>query len=336
MIFTKPYFFDNFKCKADKCTDSCCIGWEIDIDQESYEKYKSVNDEFGKELLRGIDKIDNQYCFKLLEHDRCIFLMKNGLCDIYTHLGEEYLCEICREHPRFYDFFENVTEMGLGLCCEKVCEMIFASDKPVTFISHSDNIDDKTDEGSELYFIIREKCFDIIYDRKKSLEDRIYDLVMYGVSVQNELFLGEINVEFNDDKNTMFQSVIRLFFDTEPINDEWTVYIQSLKKESENIIHAASDIRTKEHEYEQILTYILYRHFMKSRFDGNVLSVICFSVINIIFMYLCECKTFYDTKNFSSADRINNVKLWSKQIEYSEFNTQLLLDRSIDVLLKNI
>lgn len=336
MIFTKPYFFDSFKCKADKCTDSCCIGWEIDIDQESYEKYKSVSDEFCKQLMNGIDEIDNQHCFKLSEHDRCIFLMQNGLCDIYSNLGEEYLCEICREHPRFYDFFENVTEMGLGLCCEKVCEMIFVSDEPVTFISHSDNINDGVDEDTELFFLIREKCFEIIYDRKKPLQERIYDLIVYGLSVQNELFSDEYDVKFDSNKKNIFRAVIRLFSETEPINEEWTDYIRSFKNEIGNIIGAANFINTKEYEYEQMLTYILYRHFVRSRFDGNILSVICFSVISVIFIYLCDCKTFYDTKMFSHTDRINNVKMWSKQIEYSDVNTQLILDSAIDVLLKNI
>ena len=31
-LITKPDFYDSFKCRAGECTDSCCIGWEIDID----------------------------------------------------------------------------------------------------------------------------------------------------------------------------------------------------------------------------------------------------------------------------------------------------------------
>ena len=34
-----PRFFADFACIADKCTDSCCIGWEIDIDEETAKAY---------------------------------------------------------------------------------------------------------------------------------------------------------------------------------------------------------------------------------------------------------------------------------------------------------
>ena len=334
MIYTKPYFYDDFKCKADKCADTCCAGWEVDIDSISYKKYKKVSGEFGKRLNNGIVFSDGIPNFRLCENDRCVFLNKNGLCDIYSELGEDYLCDICYEHPRFYNCFENVTEMGLGLCCERVCEMIFSSEKQVSLLTYSDN-NDKADEEYDFYCFIRNKCFDIIYDRQKSLKDRIEELIMYGIFVQNEFFYDNVDFELNNDWESVFQSVIELYMDTEPINDEWTKYIHSFKTNLEDIISVSENIKTKEYEYEQLLTYILYRHFIKSMDFGNILFIICFSVVNVIFIYLCDCKTFCDTMNFSDADRINNAKLWSKQIEYSDINTQMIIDYSMDILLKN-
>lgn len=334
MIYTKPYFYDDFKCKADKCTDTCCAGWEVDIDDISYAKYKKVTGEFGKRLNDGIFYSNDIASFRLCENERCVFLNKSGLCDIYSELGKDYLCDICSEHPRFYNCFENVTEMGLGLCCEKVCELIFSSDRPVTFLSYSDN-DDKADDEYDFYCYIRNKCFDIICDRKKSLKDRIEELIRYCICVQNEFFYDNSDFELNKDIETVFKSVIRLFLETEPINDEWTEYIQFCRTNVNDIINVSDSFETKEYEYEQILTYILYRHFMKSMDDGNILSVICFSIVNLIFIYLCDCKTFCNTTRFSNADRINNVKLWSKQIEYSDINTQMILDYAMDALLKN-
>ena len=69
--------------------------------------------------------------------------------------------------------------------------------------------------------------------------------------------------------------------------------------------------------------------------DGDILSILCFSVINMIFIYLADCKTFSEINDFAYEDRINNVKLWSKQIEYSDINTQLVIDNATDVLLVN-
>ena len=41
-----PDYYNKFHCIADQCKDSCCIGWEIMIDPDSYEKYKREDESF--------------------------------------------------------------------------------------------------------------------------------------------------------------------------------------------------------------------------------------------------------------------------------------------------
>ena len=50
-----PDYYKDFQCIADKCKDSCCIGWEIMIDSKSYKKYQNVKGEFRDRLMKGID-----------------------------------------------------------------------------------------------------------------------------------------------------------------------------------------------------------------------------------------------------------------------------------------
>lgn len=99
MLITKPDFYDSFKCRAGECTDSCCIGWEIDIDDETMRKYENENDSLSVKLNRFTDR--EKQCFILTEDDRCPFLKSDGLCELILTKGEDMLCEICREHPRF-------------------------------------------------------------------------------------------------------------------------------------------------------------------------------------------------------------------------------------------
>ena len=47
-----PAYYGAFTCLADRCRDNCCIGWEVDIDDESLEVYNSVGGEFGDRLRR--------------------------------------------------------------------------------------------------------------------------------------------------------------------------------------------------------------------------------------------------------------------------------------------
>ncbi len=139
MFIIKPDFYDDFKCIAGECTDSCCIGWEIDVDDMAFEKYNKINTPFGDKIRSQITKSeDGISCFKLSENERCPFLNENNLCDIIINCGEESLCDICREHPRFYEWFPGVTECGLGLCCEEVCRILLESEGPFSLTEESD------------------------------------------------------------------------------------------------------------------------------------------------------------------------------------------------------
>lgn len=50
VILRVPDYYPKFSCIADKCKDSCCIGWEIDIDEDTYEFYKHTDGVIGKRL----------------------------------------------------------------------------------------------------------------------------------------------------------------------------------------------------------------------------------------------------------------------------------------------
>ena len=39
-----PRYYLQFKCIADACRHSCCVGWEIDVDGETMKKYSLLKD----------------------------------------------------------------------------------------------------------------------------------------------------------------------------------------------------------------------------------------------------------------------------------------------------
>ena len=44
-----PYYYDEFRCIAGECKDNCCVGgWEIDIDEETYEYYQQMTGKIGE------------------------------------------------------------------------------------------------------------------------------------------------------------------------------------------------------------------------------------------------------------------------------------------------
>lgn len=136
MILRVPSYYKDFHCIADKCQDSCCIGWEIDIDEDTFDYYKSVDGEIGERLQKHMIVEDEVNSFVLKENGWCPFLNEKKLCDICIHLGEEALSEVCTEYPRFTVTYGNVMEKALCLSCEEVGRIVFSSEEKMTFEEH--------------------------------------------------------------------------------------------------------------------------------------------------------------------------------------------------------
>lgn len=326
MFTIKPDFYDEFKCIADKCTDSCCIGWEIDVDEISLEKYNKINTDFGEKIRSQIIKSeDGSSCFKLCENERCPFLNKKNLCDIIINCGEEYLCDICREHPRFYEWFAGVTECGLGLCCEEVCRILLETEESFSLVEESDGeeiiLETKEDiVESDFYIFLsafREKLFEILFSK-----DIVFEEKLVKVLSKTELLCGE-EIKIRNYKNSL-----ELYKKTEPINENWTEYINSLSENYKDILEIEKEFQEKtkgDMLYSKILAYIIYRHFSKAVFDKSIRERICFAIESVRFIYLCDMKTYYENGELTLKDRIDNLKNWSKQVEYSDENTELLI-----------
>lgn len=170
MILRKPDFYDKFKCTASHCSDTCCVGLEIDVDETTQEAYRKVEGMFGDKLRANIE--DGH--FKLLPHDRCPFLDKDNLCEIYQNLGEEALCVICREHPRFVEVYGDIMEKGLGLCCEEASRLLLEGEGPLAFTS--EECDEPEDELSEDDLEIRNE---VLYEREQIFKALANDTVPF-------------------------------------------------------------------------------------------------------------------------------------------------------------
>ena len=87
MIILKPDFYDAFRCIADKCTLSCCTPkWDIEIDEETYQKYQGMEGELGDKIRSNLtSKLVNgnefKHVMKLCENG-CPMLNEKGLCEI--------------------------------------------------------------------------------------------------------------------------------------------------------------------------------------------------------------------------------------------------------------
>ena len=324
MIYVKPDFYDDFQCICGKCTDNCCIGWEIDIDDFTYENYCGMETAFAEKIKENIIVApDGSRCFKLRENDRCPFLNEDNLCDIIINCGEDALCDICREHPRFYEWFPGVTECGVGLSCEEACRILLEREAFFQLAEYNDGeeIEPLTRDEvveSDMYILtaaLRMSFLEILSNKGLSLEEKIVKILE-----KTQSFTGE-SIKIKNDTR-----LIKAYEETEPIDCAWTDFLNTLKTNLETLsVSLLMNDEESNELYSRALGYIIYRHFIKAAFDKSFAQRVVFCVEALRFIMLSDALTLKEKGALTIRGRINSIKNWSKQIEYSNENTELLI-----------
>lgn len=321
MLLRIPDFYDSFHCIAGKCTDTCCVGWEIDIDETSAKRYAKVKGAFGEKLRENIE--DGH--FKLSPGDRCPFLRQDGLCDMICHLGEDSLCDICREHPRFVEVYGNIMEKGIGLCCEEGVRILLeckgTATSPIAFVEREindepDDIPDDAIEARDAILEERNHLFKILADHSKPLNERLIEILNFAVETSGFEDL-EQSFKSNPAKSTdsashtkisnnILRSWIEVLSKGESYGPAWDNAYKELVH-SESLIGKSVGL-FNDNDGEKIIAYLLFRYYAKSLFDGNSLTKVEFAIY--FWIIVQKLGTF--------LTKIDAIKLLSKQTEYSE------------------
>ena len=283
-----PDYYNQFQCIASACKRSCCVGWEIMLDDETYKKYKQ--DEW---LNKHIAKTEDGFCIVQDDAGRCPFLNKDNLCDIILKYGEQAIGQICTDHPRFRFDFETHTEMGLGLCCEEACRLILQNKEKVQFaMPDLENLS----EREQAFYKLRAILFEIAQNRDLNTEEKFLNLQKRCGGYLPELQPAQW---------------INVFSALEQMDKGWMFCLSSLNAEKNKEIRPI--------KAEQLLVYFLYRHLPEGLYDGRFQERILFCVLSAkIICDIAERCVTYSLEEIAS--------LYSAEIEYSEENTQNLLD----------
>lgn len=136
-----PDYYKEFKCIADKCNHTCCQGWEVEIDDESLARFEKI-----PEINEKIERDEDNH-FRLNEGDVCPFLQDNGLCEMIIKYGEDMICQTCRDHPRFRNYWSDRIEMGLGLVCEEAARLVLGKSQPMKLVEFCSDCNMPTGDG---------------------------------------------------------------------------------------------------------------------------------------------------------------------------------------------
>ena len=293
-----PDWYPAFHCIASQCRHSCCIGWEVDIDGDTLQRYKAVEGDFGRRLREHIAE-DDCPPFRLGEGERCPFLNEENLCDIYIELGEDALSQICTDHPRWRNWFADRVEEGLGLCCEEAARLLLTHPTPTRLLE--EEIEGEDEAAGEEYLALltlREKLLAILQNRSKPLQQRICEgFLLFGNS-------GDLP-PFSEDL-TLLRSL-------ETLNPEWLEWLND-------------DLQPQwrqewDRDGEQILCYLIHRYFLSwglERWAEDFpLRFGAFSLRLLGALYA-------GVEELTLAHRVEFVRAWSAELEYSEDNLEAI------------
>lgn len=164
--------YDKFKCIADKCRFTCCEGWDVSIDTDTYNKWENENEQ-SNNLLNNV-KIKKcgsktEYFINKETSEACSFLDKQGLCQIVKSYGDGYLSLTCHTFPRIENIFEDKKELSLSNSCPEVVEHISSITGKINIISEN-----YTYLKSHLLELqIRDTVVNIMQQEKFSLDDKL-------------------------------------------------------------------------------------------------------------------------------------------------------------------
>lgn len=315
-----PDYSEGFQCIAGSCRHSCCIGWEIDIDEDTYEMYKTVKGPLGEKMKRCIctpDEAEEPVAhFIMAEDERCPFLNSDNLCELILGLGEDALSEICTEHPRFYKDYSDHMEMGYGLCCEEAARLLLSHEKPIRLIGLSETDD------------LRTKIFSHLQDRTKPLNARISDICgLIGISSEGPVIAP---------KQPGIADWGAFFGSLERLDPAWETETDKLKEAplTDADLSAFDGYMEKEgraFEYENLLWYFIYRHLGESPFDDEAALCVKFAVLSMrLIHYLGACK-YKENGAFTKEEQVEISRMYSSEIEYSDENIDLIYDHFFEL-----
>lgn len=364
-----PHYYKDFVCIASKCKDNCCIGgWEIDIDDETANYYLNLEGEFGDILRASIGRTD-EYCFKLkdgkcpfIDNENLCEIYKNLGED---KMG--VVCTQFPRFTEYYGSIKE-TGIGLA-CeeAERIIftdRKPFSMD--IEDIDEEEVIDTEYDNVLANYlFKVRDLLFKMIDNESISLHNKMIYMIEIGKHIQdlvNENNTEEIQNIINllqqnnyealqldkqnintDENSSMYEveSILNAYSELEILNEQWQYYLNDMYDmlHSEDMSPADYSVLVKEfteyikdrnYEYSNMLKYFVFRYFMKASYDHDVFGKLQLSVTNyFVIRDMDIVKWLKNNREFSFEDRIETVHIFSREVEYSEDNLEVLAEEFI-------
>ena len=321
-------YYDSFSCLCGACPDTCCAGWDVEIDRESREKYLRMEGPLGEKACRALQKEDGEWSFRL-EGGRCPFLMDSGLCELQAALGESALSRTCRLFPRIPADLGGVREVSLSISCPEAARLLLEHEAPLSVVSRD------TDEPPEMNDIdagwygqvmaLRGRLLALAQNRSLPFPRRLARCVaLASDAARIHRSGGDMASACADyappaslSPARPFQRLLTLLQGMERLTGRWGGMLSGMAEACENPPGWAYP----DAEYENLLVYYLFRYFPEAVYDGTP-----FLPVKLACVSLCLIRLLWHSQRADDrAARIDLAHLYSREIENSQDNLDALL-----------
>ncbi len=312
MKIYRPDYFDKFRCIADRCPDSCCKEWDVQVDETAAEYYRSLPGALGDRLREVLRDEDGETVMTILD-GRCPMWREDGLCRIQAELGEGALCKTCREFPRLTHDYGDFVELGLELSCPEAAKFILNAAPAVPVVEAVDGGDEPEYDAEAMSVLkaTREKVLEILSDSSRPVGEVLALALLYGYQAQSELDGGEA-MPFDPDaaldsvkdliKPSDPREMLDFFLSLELLTPEWEALLRSPTPGSWN------------GRYLALARYLVQRYWLQAVSDYDLYSRVKFIVIACLLV------------KHLGGDIFRTAQLFSKEIENDVDNVEAVLD----------
>lgn len=345
MIIVEPDYYQQFHCAAGACPDTCCAAWEVVIDPETLQFYRSIPDTFGKRVRHALHRADGEWLFRT-ENGRCPLLTADGLCSIQLRYGHERLCTTCREYPKFVSEFGLLQERGVSLSCPEVCRMLLTREEPVTFSTYenSEPLTGCNEIDAAVFYRLKQARTDALHiaqDRSLSIHQRLFRLLCLSQALQHTL---DARTAPNADVPVpafrpaaairALRKGLRILQGLEILTPAWRDTLDLLRahlsraarqparwaEERRRFLASYSAVRQ-----EQLLVYYVYKFFLRSAYHADVLAMTRLIVFCTLIIEALDLAAWEQAGGaLPLTVQIENAHRFAREIEHSEENLRAL------------
>lgn len=312
MLITKPAYYDDFRCIASLCPDSCCKEWDVQVDDRSATLYRSLPGALGDRLREVLSTEDGETVMTIID-GRCPMWRQDGLCRIQAELGEEALCKTCREFPRLTHDYGDFLERQLELSCPEAARILLTAPvaPSVTEEIPGGSQPEYDEEAMAVLKQTRKTMLDLLADDSRSVRETLALALLYGCQAQGELD-GEEILDFHADaametilefaRPGCIRDVLDFFAGLEILTPQWAARLRE----------PASCVMPE--MVRNLARYLTERYWLQAVSDYDLTSRVKFILISCLVVASL------------GGDFISTAQLFSKEIENNWDNVDAILE----------